>query len=472
MQGARYGEQTQIAYTQSPLIAALEVTDLEDSSRRGSATFFNGTRTDYPRQMHLIQGSNAHRLTREGARRDTDLGIGDRAMELMLPTARLPRCGSCLPRTTSRVSAPGIPYRNAQPIPCLRRERAAPTITQAFHEQARSRRSGYRPVLKDVVAFANTQGGTIYLGLSRNPAAPVVGVPLVDEVVRGLRDAVTRSVVPRLDVTVDIENVMGKTVIVVRVPKGPDTPYATEAGQVFVRQNGETVIALRDEIVQLVQESTRAGNASDARCHRASASGLRRAPRSWTSMMKKTATAMTAVTTRAAEPPRAAPLPVHPLRPSVPSRVSGGCSTGPAHALAAVRSRRRVSRTTTRPPAQVTPAPTPEPAPAPAPHCRACRLTAPAAPVPRRSPRTPPIITDTFDTAPSVDTLVETVPGTSHPVEIPREAAVPGGGTGPAVVATTGSEAADITEAIEAESPWAAPPATASPEPRAGCAKY
>ena len=150
---------------------------------------------------------------------------------------------------------------------------------QSFHEQVRSRRSRYRPILKDVVAFANTNGGTIYVGVSASPTQPVVGVPTPEESARGLRDALARSVVPKLDVTVDIEASGGKPILIVTIPKGLNTPYATDAGQVFVRQESETVIALRDEIVQLVREAAAIETPSPSSTSRASAPGPRRARR-------------------------------------------------------------------------------------------------------------------------------------------------------------------------------------------------
>jgi len=54
-----FGGQTKIAYTQDPNLDALEVTDLEKRSR-STARFFNGTKAEYPRRMHCIQGSDAH----------------------------------------------------------------------------------------------------------------------------------------------------------------------------------------------------------------------------------------------------------------------------------------------------------------------------------------------------------------------------------------------------------------------------
>ena len=446
MGSARYGEQTRIAYTQSPLIAALEVTDLEDGSRRGSAAFFNGTRTDYPRQMHLIQGSNAHRLTREGARRDTDFGIGDRAMELMLPDRSFAALRQLFTSDDFARERPWYPVPERPTDPVLAARESGATITQAFHEQARSRRSGYRPMLKDVVSFANTQGGTIYLGLSGNPAVPVAGVPLVDEVVRGLRDAVMRSVVPRLDVTADVETVMGKSVIVVRIPKGPDTPYATEAGQVFVRQNGESVIALRDEIVQLVQEATRAGNAP---APAVTGERLWIAPRPAITDFDDEESNNDAGNDARSEPPRVAPR----IVPSVPPAPPAATPPARAPTRAAVPPVALVAPPPTAPilpPTPVTPSSAPEPAPTPV------GVAPPAVPDPVPNvpslPSAAPIISH-VETAPSVDTLVETVPGTSHPVEIPHEDAGPGGETETVAIAdTTRSEAADVTEAIEVES--------------------
>ncbi|MGI8855274.1 MAG: RNA-binding domain-containing protein [Thermomicrobiales bacterium] len=258
MQGFRFGGQTKIAYTQSPYIHALEVTDLDDMTRRATASFFNGSKPEYPRRMHCIQGSDAHRLSREGAHRDTDLGIGDRATEVLLPERSF---AALLALLVSEDFVRIRPYQpvTATPYDAVQAAREqGPSIVQSFHEQVRSRRSRYRPILKDVVAFANTNGGTIYVGMTASPTQPVVGVPTPEDSARGLRDALARSVVPKLDVTVDVEASGGKQILIVTIPKGLNTPYATDAGQVFVRQESETVIALRDEIVQLVREAAAA----------------------------------------------------------------------------------------------------------------------------------------------------------------------------------------------------------------------
>ena len=65
LQGMSFGGQTRIAFTQDPNLHALEVTDLESASRRSTLRFFDGSKPEYPRRMHLLQGSDAHRLARD-----------------------------------------------------------------------------------------------------------------------------------------------------------------------------------------------------------------------------------------------------------------------------------------------------------------------------------------------------------------------------------------------------------------------
>jgi len=253
MQGFRFGGPTKIAYTQSEYLHALEVTDFDDMTRRATASFFNGSKPEYPRRMHCIQGSDAHRLSREGAHRETDLGIGDRATEVQLPERSFAALATLFLSDEFTRIRPYQPLSAAAFDTVQSAREQGPSIVHSFHEQVRSQRSRYRPITKDIVAFANTNGGTIYVGVTANPTHPVAGVPNAEEAARGLSDAIARSVVPKLDVQVEVASSAGKPVLIVTVPKGDNTPYATDAGQVFVRQESETVVALRDEIVQLVR---------------------------------------------------------------------------------------------------------------------------------------------------------------------------------------------------------------------------
>ncbi len=83
MRGINFGGQTRIAYTQDKNLHALEVTDLEIKGPRTTAAFFNGTKPEYPRRMHCIQSSDAHRLHSDQSRKK-NLGVGDRVTDVFL----------------------------------------------------------------------------------------------------------------------------------------------------------------------------------------------------------------------------------------------------------------------------------------------------------------------------------------------------------------------------------------------------
>ena len=85
-----FGGQTKIAYTQDANLHALEVTDLDSRSTRATARFFDGSKPEYPRRMRSVQGSDAHRLTRDLNDKNR-LGIGDRGRRSNCPAP--PRSG-------------------------------------------------------------------------------------------------------------------------------------------------------------------------------------------------------------------------------------------------------------------------------------------------------------------------------------------------------------------------------------------
>lgn len=250
MQGLPFGGQTKIAYTQSPHLHALEATDLDSTSRRSTARFFNGSKPEYPRRMHCIQGSDAHRLTRDPDR-ETNLGIGDRMTEVLLPEVSFNALKELF---ESDEFSRTRPYRPSEPFDfVLAAREEGNNIVQAFHPRLASRRSKSNAVLKDVVAFANTNGGTIFVGLDAKKDSEIVGVPNAKQAAEALRADVARYIVPPPTISVDIHQVDDKDILVITVPQCGDKPYALITGEIYVRQESETTIALRDEIVQMVK---------------------------------------------------------------------------------------------------------------------------------------------------------------------------------------------------------------------------
>ncbi len=250
MRGLGFGGQTKIAYTQDAHLMALEVTDLEQKGRRTTANFFNGTKPEYPRRMHCIQGSDAHRLTAD-PKNAKNLGVGDRVTELLLDEVSFSDLRELFASTDFARSRP---YRPSQaPVDFLRAAReAGPSIVQSFHESHAKRGGKLKAVITDVCAFANTNGGTVYVGVSSDPRKRVAGISNPKESVKTISKAI-QSITPPIEAVVDIQKSGSADVLRIIVPRGDDPPYAIDDNQIYLRDEAETTLAVRDEIVQLVR---------------------------------------------------------------------------------------------------------------------------------------------------------------------------------------------------------------------------
>lgn len=252
MQNFNFGGQTKISYTQDPRLDALEVTDLDAKGRRSTASFYNGTKAEYPRRMHCIQGSDAHRLERDPEDRGGRLGIGDRCTEMLLPEISFEAVKELLESTDFDRTRP---FRQPEPVePVRRAQEAGASLTASFHERAQARNRGYDGVVRDVVAFANTEGGTVYVGAGAGKG-PLRGIEEAERVQAELRQEIQARIVPRIDVQAQLLPVGARAVLVLEVPKGADTPYVLTPGEIYVRDEGETLPASRDDIVRLVLQS-------------------------------------------------------------------------------------------------------------------------------------------------------------------------------------------------------------------------
>lgn len=255
MRGFNFGGQTKIAYTQDPHLHALEITDLEKRSRFSTATFFSGTKPEYPRRMHCIQGSDAHRLDND-PRRHNNLGIGGRVTDVLLPEASFPALKELFESNDFARTRPRQARRRTEAdapadfdfVRAAREEGS--NIVQDFHEGMRG--ATMQAIIGDICAFANTNGGTLFIGLSADPMRPIVGVKNTNQAIRQLQQEISKRISPPLNCTLDVQKTGGKDVLRVLVPRGPELPYAVDDSKIYIRTEGETGVAVRDEIVRLI----------------------------------------------------------------------------------------------------------------------------------------------------------------------------------------------------------------------------
>lgn len=256
MVGSDFGGQTRIAYTQDPNLHALELTDLDSRSRRRMQTFFNGSKSDYPRKMHCIQGSDAHRLNFDPKFKN-EMGLGDRVTEIFLDEASFDAIkqvflGSDFARTRP---ARGTIVTEDLTDPLRPMREQGNTLVQAFHERFKDRRGIDNSILEDIAAMANTNGGTVYVGVSATAKAAVAGVDRVESSISELRAAIAKLITPAFDIHIETVKSQGKSVLRVLVPRGTATPYTFDGSRILVREGNKSRAATRDEIMQLVRES-------------------------------------------------------------------------------------------------------------------------------------------------------------------------------------------------------------------------
>lgn len=256
MRGFGFGGQTKIAYTQDLNLCALEVTDLGQRGRRSTAAFFNGTKPEYPRRMHCIQGSDAHRL-RIDPKNKKHLGIGDRATRVQLEDVSFLALKTLFNSNDFARTRPHWPTADNDFDFIQQAREDGPSIIQDFHESMTVRGGRLYAVIADVCAFANTNGGTLHIGVSADPKKEPIGIPKAPASIRQLQKELSKRISPPLELQIDSMETRGKQVIRVIVPRGEDPPYAVDDNKIYVRVEADTGLAVRDEIVTLVVGRTR-----------------------------------------------------------------------------------------------------------------------------------------------------------------------------------------------------------------------
>lgn len=253
MRGFNFGGQTKIAYTQDPNLHALEVTDLDKRGRYSTAAFFSGIKPEYPRHMHCIQGSDAHRLD-DDPRRHNNLGIGGRVTELLLPEASFESLKTLFESNDFARTRPRQARRQTQEAEfdfvTSAREQGS-NIVQEFHESMSPRGGNLYNIIADICAFANTNGGTLFIGLDADPKRALIGVKNPNQAIKQIEQEISKRISPALRCSVDTQQSSGKTVLRVLVPHGDDRPYAVDDNKIYIRSEAETGLAVRDEIVRL-----------------------------------------------------------------------------------------------------------------------------------------------------------------------------------------------------------------------------
>ncbi|MEE9598928.1 MAG: RNA-binding domain-containing protein [Anaerolineales bacterium] len=246
-----FGGQTKIAYTQDPHLISIEVTDLEKKGRHSTASFFSGNKPEYPRRMHCIQGSDAHLLVKK-LKIQNKLGVGDRTTDVRIQEKNYRALRELFESNNFSRTRPH--QLSSQPVYDFIRDARAEgaTFVQDFHAKITIRGGHLYSIIADVCAFANSNGGILYLGLSAEKGKTVEGIPRPKQGIEKLKSEISKRISPELGCKFEVQETGGKKVIQVMIPRGEDPPYAVDDNKIYLRTETETGMAVRDEIVEMV----------------------------------------------------------------------------------------------------------------------------------------------------------------------------------------------------------------------------
>jgi ATP-dependent DNA helicase RecG len=116
-------------------------------------------------------------------------------------------------------------------------------------------------------AFLNAQGGIIVVGVK--PEGRVVGVAGAEDKAQALQQGFLTAISPPAPLSVTVEEVTGKQLVVIGVPQGSEKPYASR-NRIMVRRAGAVAVAGASEISSLIGQLAH----NEARWERMSALGI------------------------------------------------------------------------------------------------------------------------------------------------------------------------------------------------------
>ncbi len=131
------------------------------------------------------------------------------------------------------------------------------SLTVEFKEKWDEKKDG-APIKKTIVAFANTAGGDLFIGVS--DSGEIVGLESPDQIEEKLASTVRDTISPSLAGFISTEriNIDGKNIVKVHVDRGWLRPYCLDpktASGVYVRIGNTSSPASIDDIARMVRDS-------------------------------------------------------------------------------------------------------------------------------------------------------------------------------------------------------------------------
>lgn len=129
--------------------------------------------------------------------------------------------------------------------------------TEGHHLDFKEHLGQQRELAKDLVCFANADGGLIAIGVREDgpDEFSAVGVQDVEAVSIAVDDTAYQHCRPPIPVVIETVGIDDATVVVLRVPRGSSRPYQTSSGNYYVRSGSRCRRASQEELRSLFQRA-------------------------------------------------------------------------------------------------------------------------------------------------------------------------------------------------------------------------
>ncbi|MEW6756515.1 MAG: RNA-binding domain-containing protein, partial [Candidatus Latescibacterota bacterium] len=120
-----------------------------------------------------------------------------------------------------------------------------------LHTEFKERVDSTDDLASCLVAFANTDGGQLVIGVASDGG--IAGVADADSLHRHVDNVAYNNCEPPVTVVQESVETDGKRLVVVNIPKGAQRPYRTNRGRYYIRTTSGRRDASREELLRLFQ---------------------------------------------------------------------------------------------------------------------------------------------------------------------------------------------------------------------------
>lgn len=107
----------------------------------------------------------------------------------------------------------------------------------------------------EICAMANTDGGIIVVGVSDK--GEILGVDNLTRLNQWVSNAASQKIDPPVSVVTENIRINEKLVVIIRIPRGTNKPYAANKTEFWIKVGADKRRAIREELRRLMQASHR-----------------------------------------------------------------------------------------------------------------------------------------------------------------------------------------------------------------------